>query len=242
MLPIKIDKMGSAVKMIAHRGMSCIETENTCAAFVAAGNRETFFGIETDVHRTADGQYVIFHDDNTARMTGENIVIEQTDMATLRALRLSDVGTREKRGDLIMPTLQEYISICKKYGKVAVLELKNPMNEETVCEIMEIIAQMEYQDHLLVISFALDNLIYLRKHFPEVPAQFLLSKWDEKWLDVLKEYDLGLDIKFTAVTQELVEKIHSIGQQINCWTLGTPEQAAQLIAWGVDYITTDNLE
>ena len=55
-------------KMIAHRGLSGIEQENTNAAFVAAGNR-SYYGIETDVHRTADGQYVIIHDDTTARVT-----------------------------------------------------------------------------------------------------------------------------------------------------------------------------
>lgn len=40
-------------QMIAHRGVCGIECENTAAAFVAAGNR-SYFGIETDVHRTAD--------------------------------------------------------------------------------------------------------------------------------------------------------------------------------------------
>ena len=54
----------SNVRMIAHRGLSGIELENTNSAFVAAGNR-SYFGIETDVHITADGQFVIIHDDNT---------------------------------------------------------------------------------------------------------------------------------------------------------------------------------
>ena len=49
---VKIDKQG--VRMIAHRGVSGLETENTAAAFIAAGNR-TYWGIETDVHLTADG-------------------------------------------------------------------------------------------------------------------------------------------------------------------------------------------
>jgi len=42
------------VKLIAHRGFNRYETENTCAAFVAAGNR-SHFGIETDIHVTATG-------------------------------------------------------------------------------------------------------------------------------------------------------------------------------------------
>ena len=53
---IKVDS-GNTL-MIAHRGLSGIELENTCSAFVAAGNR-SYFGIETDVHVTADGQYII---------------------------------------------------------------------------------------------------------------------------------------------------------------------------------------
>ena len=53
---IKFNKKN--VKIIAHRGLSGIECENTNAAFVAAGNR-SYFGIETDVHITADGKFVL---------------------------------------------------------------------------------------------------------------------------------------------------------------------------------------
>ena len=44
-------------KIIAHRGLSGLEKENTCPAFVAAANR-SYFGIETDVHMTKDGKFV----------------------------------------------------------------------------------------------------------------------------------------------------------------------------------------
>ena len=72
------------VKTIAHRGLSGLEKENTCAAFVAAGNRESYYGIETDVHRTADGQFVVFHDDSTARVGVDALVIENSTFDTLR--------------------------------------------------------------------------------------------------------------------------------------------------------------
>ena len=58
------------VKMIAHRGLSGLEKENTCPAFVAAGNR-SYFGIETDIHITKDGQYVIIHDESPKRVSDE---------------------------------------------------------------------------------------------------------------------------------------------------------------------------
>ena len=34
-------------KMIAHRGLSGLEKENTAVAFIAAGNK-SYYGIETD--------------------------------------------------------------------------------------------------------------------------------------------------------------------------------------------------
>lgn len=239
---IKIDKQKTAVKMIAHRGLSGLERENTCAAFVAAGNRETYWGIETDIHCTADGKFVIIHDDTTTRVTGVEMTVEATDFDTLRSLRLLDKNADGSRWDLVLPTLEEYISVCKKYDKVAVLELKNPMPEEAVCEIIRAVEAMDYAEHMVVISFSFDNMVFLRKHYPEQKAQFLLSKWEDQWLPKLQEYNLGLDIKHLEITPELVEKIHGIGQQINCWTVDTPEDAARVIACGVDYITSNILE
>lgn len=239
---IKFNKQGANVKMIAHRGLSGLERENTCAAFVAAGNRETYWGIETDIHCTADGKYIIIHDDTTTRVSGETYTVEETDFDVLRSLRLLDKNADGSRWDLVLPTLEEYISVCKKYEKIAVLELKNPMPEEAVCQIIRAVEEMDYAERMVVISFSFDNMVFLRKNFPNQKAQFLLKEWDDQWLPKLQEYDLGLDIKFTAITAELVEKIHGIGQEVNCWTVDTLEDAARVMACGVDYITTNILE
>ena len=106
------DKRG--VQMIAHRGVSGLERENTCPAFVAAGVK-SYYGIESDVHVTKDGKYIVFHDDNLERLTGLSLVIEETDFDTLRAIRMKDTDGVTERADLFLPTLEEYISICKKY-------------------------------------------------------------------------------------------------------------------------------
>lgn len=230
-------------RMIAHRGLSGLERENTCAAFVAAGNR-SYFGIETDVHRTADGQYVIIHDDITTRVAGKELTVEETDLATLRQLRLFDVGTELPRGDLCLPTLDEYISVCKKYDKVAVLELKNRMPDEAVWEIAEIVADHDYLAKTVFISFSLDNLVALREKYPHQKAQYLLFKIEDPdaVLETLTKYQLGLDVKHSALTPEMVEAIHAAGLEVNVWTVDTLEEAARMIAMGVDYITSNILE
>ena len=85
---LKINK-GNTL-MVAHRGVSGLEQENTSLAFVAAGNR-SYFGIETDIHVTSDGVYVAIHDGNTGRVAKEDYVVAETDFATLRALPLCDL-------------------------------------------------------------------------------------------------------------------------------------------------------
>ncbi len=104
---IKIET--GSTKMIAHRGLSGLETENTCAAFVAAGNR-SYFGIETDIHRTGDGNFILLHDDNTARVGCDNIQVEESSYASLRSLRLCDKEGGKSRADLRLPSLEEYIT------------------------------------------------------------------------------------------------------------------------------------
>ena len=62
---------------IAHRGASAEFPENTMAAFIAALSREpSADGLECDVRLSADGVPVVFHDDDTRRLTGQSGSIE----------------------------------------------------------------------------------------------------------------------------------------------------------------------
>ena len=242
MTTIKLNTTGTNVKIIAHRGLSGLETENTCAAFVAAGNRDSIFGIETDIHRTLDGKFIVIHDDNTKRVAQDAMVIEESNFETLRHLRLFDKDGTRNRHDLILPSLEEYIGICARYEKKAVLELKNEFTAADIHRVMVIIDKLGYLENTIVISFCLKNLIRLRRRYPQIPAQYLLKVWDDKQLDNLVKYDLGLDIKHTAITPELCRMVHDAGKVVNCWTVNTVEDAQRVMDCGVDFITTNILE
>ena len=239
---LKMNHTGDT-QMIAHRGVCWLETENTAAAFVAAGNR-SYFGIETDIHETSDGKFIIIHDDNTKRVSGDEYIVEQTDFNTLRSLTLFERKSERKRADLVLPTLEEYISICKRYEKIAVLELKNKMKAETVLEIAKQIQEMEYLESTIFISFSLENLIFLKEAYPEQNAQYLVEEIDdmEALLEILKKYQLDIDAKFTCITKENIEEFHRYGMKVNVWTVNKLENAEWLEEIGVDYITTNIIE
>lgn len=236
---IKIDHKQAL--MVAHRGMSGIEKENTHAAFVAAGNR-SHFGIETDVHRTLDGKFVCFHDDTTGRVAIDNLEVEQSTFDTLRGLILTDTDGAKGRTDLRIPTLQEYVRICKRYDKVCVLELKNAFTEEDIIRIIDVIKGEEYLDKLVFISFVFENMLALRRLLPDQPCQFLISEYRDDLPETLAAHRLDLDIRYTSLTKERIDDLHAHGVKVNCWTCDDPEAAARLIDWGIDFITSNILE
>ncbi len=249
---IKFDKKNS--KVIAHRGLSSFETENTVASFIAAGNH-SYYGIETDVHKTKDGKFIITHDDDMKRISGDDLIVEETDYDTLRNCKLyavkagvqdgdATVLSNQKRADLIPPSLTEYIEICKKYSKVAVLEIKNLMERADVEQIVDIIGEMDYLDKTIFISFSIENLIYVKEKNANLVCQFLTYKQeelDEKMPTIIK-YKMDLDLFYGLITEELVKETHDRGAEINAWTPGNPKEGERLASIGVDYITSNFLE
>ena len=236
---VKFDRR--AVKLVAHRGLSGLETENTVAAFVAAGNRD-YFGIETDVHKTADGRYVVIHDSSTARVSGIEMTVEESTFEELRALTLSDLG-QAPRADLRIPSLEEYLGTCRRYGKRAVLELKGSFDKESISEILTLSTELLGLDRMIFISFDYQNLVYLRELSDTAKLQFLTSKpIDEALVARLLAYRMDLDAHYGVVTEELVTLLHENGIEINCWTVNDPEIGERLAAWGIDYITTNILQ
>lgn len=228
-------------KMIAHRGLSGLEAENTAAAFVAAGNRD-YYGIETDVHRTKDGKYIIIHDDTTKRVADRTLSVEKNSFARLRSIKLKDKdGTL--RGDLCFPSLEEYLKICKRYGKVAVLELKNCFEKKHIEEIIDIVLKNYELEKMIFISFFSQNMFYLRKLLPTARLQYLYSgKIDNILLEQLLNYKLDLDIQYERLTRENIELLHKNGILVNCWTCDDPKVAQTLVDWKVDFITTNILQ
>lgn len=238
---VRIDSQGAG--MVAHRGVSGLEKENTLCAFVAAGNR-SYYGIETDVHCTADHRFIIIHDDNTARVAGEDQAydVEQTDLSVLRGIELPDTDGTVGRIDLRLPTLKEYIRCCKKYEKECVLELKNRMEPADIARLVAEIREEEYLEHVIFISFSMENMTDLRRMLPEQRLQFLTKELTDALLDELREKRMDVDVYRKAVTLEWVERLHAQGTRVNVWTVNDPAEGERLAAWGVDYITTNILE
>ena len=229
------------VKVVAHRGLSGIERENTNSAFVAAANR-SYYGIETDIHRTLDGRFIINHDDTLKRVGGENIFVEEVTVDVLQNIVLFDKDGTKDRIDLRPCTLENYISICKKYEKHCVLELKSEFTDEEIAKIISIIKDLDYIDKVTFISFCYGNLEKIRRILPDQSAQYLFSEITDELIERLSKAKIDADVKYTSLNEENVKKMHAAGITVNCWTVDLPEEGERLAKIGVDFITSNILE
>lgn len=237
---IKIEKKQAL--LVAHRGVSGLERENSIAAFIAAGNR-SYFGIETDVHKTADGKFVLIHDSVTSRVSSKKLVIADSTAEELSQARLYGYDNQTLRADLCIPTLTDYISICKHYEKTAVLELKSDFTTDELRRIIAEIKAVDYLSRVIFISFAYENLLKIRNLLPEQPLQYLTMDGDkEAAIRLASAHHMDLDVHQKMITKEFVDACHKSGIKVNVWTVNTSEDAQRVIDAGVDFITTNILE
>jgi glycerophosphoryl diester phosphodiesterase len=114
-------------KKYAHRGLHGGEVpENSLAAFDLACKNG--YGIELDVHVTADDKLVVFHDDTLTRMCG---VDEKTESKTLAELQALTLGGTEHH----IPSFREVLDLVDGRAPL-IVELKGTsMKNMRVCEL-----------------------------------------------------------------------------------------------------------
>ncbi|HEY9216500.1 MAG TPA: glycerophosphodiester phosphodiesterase [Phenylobacterium sp.] len=145
---------------VAHRGLWSPDgpPENSLGAFQAAC--AAGYGIELDVQLSADGEAIVFHDDDLKRMTGVAGRIGDRTAADLSELRLA--GTDEP-----IPTLLETLALVGHRAMVHV-ELKTPYGavgplEQRVHEII-----IDHNGPICVIGFNPYSHAWFADRFPGV--------------------------------------------------------------------------
>lgn len=78
---------------------------------------------------------------------------------------------------------------------------------------------------------------------PGQRIQWLLSQpVDEEVKQTLLQHHLDIDLDYLYMSKALVEELHASHIKVNCWTCNDSGTAGELIAMGVDFITTNILE
>ena len=158
----------------AHRGLHGPGVpENSLAAAGAAIARG--LGIECDVHKSGDGQPMVFHDDHLDRLTGRDGRIGERTAAELGATPL--LGSTET-----IPTLRRLLDLVA--GQVPLLiEIKAPEDGRSGALCLAVRRVLEgYRGAHAVMSFDPAVVRWFLRHSPHTVRGLVVSEQDDKAL------------------------------------------------------------
>jgi glycerophosphoryl diester phosphodiesterase len=237
----------AAVEIIAHRGASFDAPENTLSAMKLAWEQGAD-SIELDLWLSRDSKLVVFHDADTKRFESTPRKVSDLSWDELHKL---DVGSRKGQNfqSEPIPTLESILATIPA-GRRAVLEIK--CGPEILPELKRVLRSSKRDStELAIISFRYDTLKESKKIFPQIEHLFLhdykkdpaTARFPE--LDPLitrcKEARLeGLNLNFRwPINKDFVASVKTAGLKLFVWTVDDPAVAKELVAAGVDGITTN---
>lgn len=231
--------------IVAHRGASRDAPENTIPAFQLAWEQGAD-AIEGDFHLSKDGEIVCFHDADTKRVAGTQLVVRQS---TLAELKQQDVGATHGvafNGTRI-PTIAEVFATIPQ-GKKIFIEVK--CGAEIIPTLLNEIDQSGLtQEQIVVISFNKQVIQQLKIKAPQYKASWLCSFKKQETgeitpalatvLKTLKQIQADGLSSNTALPASVIEAVSQQGYEWHVWTINDLNTARRMQALGVLSITTD---
>jgi len=220
-------------QVIAHRGASAYLPENTLAAYELAVAQAADM-IEVDLHRTRDGEVVVVHDAELARIGGRGEIAD----ASLAEVRSLDAGAGHR-----VPTLDELLD---GFGARIALNLELKQASHGAYAGLPALAAAGVRDRgllgrTLFSSFYDPVLQDLRRVEPDARIALLLSRRaPQGWLE--RAHALGAEAvnpELPLVDRGFVERAHGEGLAVYVFTVDPLDEMRRLLDLGVDGLFTN---
>ena len=216
------------MQIIAHRGASFLEPENTLKAIERAIKMGANF-VEVDVRVSKDNELVIMHDPDVNRTTDGNGLIKDY---TVQELKNFDAGEGES-----IPTLEEVIA-CVKDSIGLIIEIKEPGTEVKILEKVD-----EHNlENVILTSFYHKSIKNARKTDPSVDAGIIFAGQPVDVNQMVSS--AGANVIFPGykyLDEDLIKQAHGNGISVYPWTVDDEEMFEKLVEMGVDGIVTNKL-
>lgn len=232
--------LDAAPLAFAHRGGDEAAPENTARAFQAAVDLG-FRHLETDVHLSADGTLVAFHDAVLDRLTDASGPLSSRSTAELRSVRIA--GTDP------IPTFDELLgSFPDAFWNV------DPKSDDALAALAAAIRRHAAVDRVNVAAFSDARLQRIRRVLGprastaagprEVAALVAASQVPAIRRRVARVPYTCVQVpvrhrRVRLVTRAFIDAAHARGAQVHVWTIDEPEEMHRLLDLGVDGIMTD---
>ena len=230
-------------KTIAHRGLYSSVPENTIASFEQAC-LNGFWGIETDIYNTSDGELVCIHDKTVDRTTDGTGTVNNMTFKEIQACTIDTGNGISDYPGLKIPKFEDYIAVCKQYGAIPVIEIKGIKNNDIKYykKMLSIIREYGMEDNCMCIG-SLECMTIVRSLTRRIHVQVIVYQGDNPTDDLLLQIaaleNSGVDFHNTHISSNMIKKCHELGLLVNCWTINDSHIIENFRNLGVDFITSN---
>ena len=219
-------------KIIAHRGVTRNDQENTLPAYHQAFS-DGADGLEIDVRLSKDKKPIIFHDEDTSRLFKKSLEIKNTTFFELEAL-----GNNENR----IPLLDEVLDFLPQ-NKECFIEIKSDANTVPFLDKLRI-----EKKNITFLSFDKNVVLALKKRFPNklVFQSFHMLQIERYGIKKILEFykngnSDGLSIDIRGLSNKTIDKILEKKIDLIIWTLNSMERLKELSKKNIRAIITDEV-
>jgi glycerophosphoryl diester phosphodiesterase len=248
MVERRFSEDGRTPLVVAHRGASREQPENTLAAFEAAVEAGAD-AVEFDVRMTADGHAVVLHDPSVDRTTDGSGLVRDLTLAEIKRLRVRSASGEPAE----VPTLAETLGLLS--GRAAIdVEIKNlpgeedydPDDEAAVEATLRALEEAGFVGGVLVSSFNPWSIARSRdlapevstglltiEHMPVADAVAMAAGAGHGWV-------LPAAPAVLAAGEPVATLAHDAGLRLGTWIVDDGPTARKLADWGLDAIATND--
>lgn len=235
--------LGNGFVAMAHRGgwlsLDDRPRENTWYAFAQAV-AEGYRYLETDVHTTADGQLIAFHDAQLGRVTNASGAVSKHTWAELADVRVGGSDPISTLEELLVEFSTTFFNIDLK-------------DERSVTILPPLLAKLGAEDRVCVASFSTRRLNRFRALAPAVLTA--TTPVEVAWYSFgfgFRRRPLGAGAvlqvparvfsdRVPLVRADVLHAAHEAGRAVHVWTIDERAEMERLIDLGVDGIVTNEI-
>ena len=220
--------------VIAHRGGGDLSTENTVESIRAAIEAGATAS-EIDVQRTADGHYVIFHDNTLKRLCDDPRTIQELTLEEIKKLRIIAPDGHQVR----IATLEEILNTAKDEIKLYI-ELKGKSaGMQMANDVYQMLVERNMVNQVRIISLNANLVTQVEKMYPDVETEYLCYIAYGQ-LESMEVDAIGLEEELA--TTKRIDNLHDAGKKVDVWTANSFGSIIRFMVSNVDGIITDSVQ
>ncbi len=228
------------VNLIAHRGFSAIAPENSAAAFICAGEQREFYAAECDIQLTADGYWVVNHNDTIDKMTDGEGRIDEMLLYDIQEYTIDDGHYVKDYPNQHLITLDDYLEICAEFEMKPQIEIKEG-NYTHLEDVLESLENFNLSDSAIIISFDGVVLEKIRNLDNTLELWLLTSKITNEAIKLCETNGYTLAFNHKNCEKEQLLKAQQKNIPLATWTVDTVKAYKEMYELGIRNFTTNCL-